>query len=192
MKIFIDYDSTLNNLGEEWCKWLNKTYVMPLISLSKILHWNYIEETYGKDANKFWQNPNIYENDIVIPIEGANEFINWLLNNFGEENIFISTTSWPTVIMAKNKHIYRHFGIPSKNIIHTNDKVKYSKNGILIDDNIANVVNHCKINKDMGIVFNKDNEYSWNKIEDIKDEIPNISPLIRFTQNYDEIKRLLR
>ena len=182
--IYLDFDSTLNNLAFEWVKYINSNY-QTNITVQHIKHWDYIEETFGKEANDFWKNPDIYS--IIKPLEGGIEFLNALKEQY---NVSIITHSWPGTEEAKDANIKKFFdGI---NVIHESEKHKVTYNGILIDDNPHTIVRHCKSNYQYGIVFTNNDTYSWSNIELIKDDINKVSKYIRFKRNYTEILEFLK
>ncbi|MFA7287343.1 MAG: hypothetical protein WC055_00540 [Melioribacteraceae bacterium] len=184
LMIYLDFDSTLNNLAHEWVKYINTRY-QANITVQHIKHWDWIEETFGKEANDFWKNPDIYSN--IKPLEGAIDFVTELREQY---NVSIITHSWPGTEEAKDDNIKRFFG--DINVIHESEKHKVTRDGILIDDNPHTIVKHCESNYQYGIVFTNNNLNSWSSIEIIKDDINNVSKYIRFKRNYTEILDFLK
>lgn len=191
MKIYVDYDSTINDLDSKWCKWIFKHYKDKITS-KDILSWTWIEDTYGKGANSFFQNPDIYSKDIIKPLKNSQNFIDTIIDLFGYENIYIITSSYPGTEIEKEYHICRYFPIKSDNIIHSNQKWKHTHDGILIDDNIHTVRDHCKYNKQFGIVFDKGSNNGWSKLTHIMGQVKEIKNYIRIRENYKDILKLLK
>ena len=179
--IYLDFDSTLNNLAFEWIEYINWKYQTNISTLD-IKHWDWIEQSFGKEANNFWKNPDIYSNDTIIPLEGALEFVNKLKQN---HNVQIITHSWPGTEKAKDYNIKRFFG--DIKIIHESEKHKITKDGILIDDNPHSIVKHCELNYQYGIVFTNNNLNAWSNIENIKGDINKVSKYVRY-QNMLDLK----
>jgi len=178
-KLYIDYDSTLNNLGEVWVKWINQKYHTN-IRQEDIAHWDWLEEKFGKDANDFWKDKNIYENDIVKPIDGAVKLVSDLSMKF---DVSIVTSSYPGTETSKDVHISKYFG--KSNIIHEAQKYKVTGDGVLIDDRRSTIVDHCKMNSKIGIIFTNGDRYTWSK------NCCGRHPLMHFAKTYEEIKLLL-
>jgi len=178
MKIFIDYDTTLNNFDHCWFKWLLTEHNIK-VNHQDVLYWNYITDTYGQDKDDFWKNPDIYRNDIVQPRKGAQDFIKQL--QYENKKIAILTSSYPGTEQAKDEHIQRHFG--NIEIIHSHDKPTVTKDSILIDDNVLTVRDHCLQNQMPGIVF--DNCCNgWSRSQLICDDLDKIKNLIYFRYKY--------
>ena len=187
MKIYCDYDSTLNTLAQAWTDWANRLYHTN-ITTKDILHWNWMGERFGGSVNDFWKNADIYKNDVVTVLPGSIPFIKTLQSLFGKENVFIVTHSWPGTEVEKDKQIRRKFGFI--NIIHEADKFRVTNDGILIDDRACTVGYHCQINKMRGIVFNNNNNYGWSVKEFIED-FETVQTLVSFKTSYEDIFKYL-
>ena len=178
-KLYIDYDSTLNNLDEEWINWANQKYRSRLTT-KNIIHWDWMEEEFGKEVNDFWKDSRIYDNDIIKPKSSAISFVDNLLSHF---DVSIVTSSWPGTEVSKTKHIRRHFG--KINVIHETEKYKVTTDGILIDDRKDTVRNHCLINNLPGIVFTDNDKHSWSIYDGDEHE------LMSYAKTYGEITKNL-
>lgn len=193
-KIFVDYDSTLNNLDEAWAKWINENYNAD-ISRPDILHWNWIENKFGHGACDFFKDPNIYANeDVIWAISGSKSFINRLCYIYGKENVYIITASANGTTETKDDHIMRNFGrsVLRKNIIHTHDKYAYTMEGILIDDAVHQIEKHCLRNNQLGIVFDRDHMNGWSKADNIlAPHEENVRNNLCFAYSYDMILSIL-
>jgi 5'(3')-deoxyribonucleotidase len=173
--IYIDYDSTLNNLCDEWIKWINKKFNTKY-TVEDITHWDWFGDRFGVEAYTFLTT-DIFDNDIIKPKENSQLFINILKSCYGSDRIFIISDTPNSYQSSKANHIKRHYKISDSNIIFTKDKHKYTKDGILIDDKLENVIDHCLHNNKMGVVFS----YKWN------DYLTN--PLVKIEADmYEKIK----
>ncbi len=162
MKVYLDFDSTLVTLAEEWIKWLKEEKFIK-ISTKDILHWNWISDTYGEHVNQFWKTEGIYKNKIK-PISGSVEFVNILKKIYGFENVIIISNSARNMVDEKIEFAKKHFNIIPNNFLHVEEKWKYTSDGILIDDAPHNVISHTKNNSKPAILFNYRNRYGWAKL----------------------------
>jgi 5'(3')-deoxyribonucleotidase len=178
MRVFVDLDSTLNNLGDVWIEWANSKYNRNY-TVDDILHWDWFKWEFGDDAYSFLTK-DIFEQDTVRPKDGSYEFVEKLKVLFGGENVYIISNTPKDFYDSKSKYIHRHYDINKDNIIFTKDKYLYTHNGVLIDDHIDNVVEHCYFNKNIGILY----AYKWN------DYIENPHVKIDFNK-YSKIKHIL-
>ena len=185
MKIYIDYDSTLNNLAYAWVEYINKKHKQKL-KINDILHWDWMEQEFGKEANDFWKNPNIYKDDIIKPLKGAKEFIDKLQE---EHDICIVTSSYPGTENEKNENIKRNFG--DVKIIHERVKSNITFDGILIDDKVETILDHCQLNLLPGIVFNNKLKHSWSSPLNVLGQIKPIVNLIKFRETYKDILKTI-
>lgn len=182
-KIYLDYDSTLNNLVDVWVGWINVAYEGG-ITTKDIEHWDWIEEKFGGGANDFWKSPKIYQYGIVRPIDGSQEFVKNLQNC---HDVSIVTNSWPGTERSKDEHIKRHFG--NIKVIHEAQKHKVTHDGILIDDRKETIISHCSKNKTYGILFNKNLEYGWSNFNIA--EVVLLGGLVVMKKSYEDILDIL-
>lgn len=193
-KIFVDYDSTLNNLDDAWVKWVNEKYNQN-ITRSHIEHWDWMEDYFGIEANDFFKDPKIYSDDVIVPISGSQNFMFSLCYEYGAENVFIITASANGTTNSKDNHIveyYNGFGFLRENIIHTHDKHEYTKEGIIIDDAVHQVESHCINNNKLGIVFDRDGLNGWSKPCNVDNLFNhNVRNNLRFAYSYDMILNIL-
>lgn len=189
MKIYCDYDGTLNTLDFAWINWINKTYNTNF-TLKDVKHWDWIEENFGSSGNDFWKNSIIYDLDIVKPFDKAIFFIKQLQKIYGKDNISIITHSYPGTEKAKDSQIAAWF--EDINIIHAEDKSSITNNGILIDDRPCSVAKHCKLNNQYGIVFTNNDQYGWAVVDPVLDDWEQIKDKIYFLKSYDDILYFLK
>ena len=79
MKLFYDYDSTLNDLCEAWITWINKEHDKN-IQLSDVTTWEWFNSeglAMGVDMFAWFNNQQPYdlEHQHTIPLVGAVEFM---------------------------------------------------------------------------------------------------------------------
>lgn len=180
--IFIDFDSTLNNLIEVWVDFTNKVYNTN-ISSKDILHWDWMSENFPS-SDLFWQDKNIY-NELVKPREGAVNFIKILKQYF---NVVILTTTYNGLEEAKESNIRRYFG--DVKVIHSNEKYLHTIGSILIDDKPKTVNDHSNINNCLGILYDENFSFGWGKLTK-KNLENNISHKLCIARSYDEILKLI-
>lgn len=190
-KVFIDYDSTLVNLAESWCKWIFTNYDKR-ITTKDILYWTWIENTFGKEADDFFKDYRIYADNVVKPTKNSQKFVDDVISMYGKSYVYIITSSYPGTEKAKKDHILRNYNIDKYNIINSYQKHEYTKDSVLIDDNINTIKEHCFKNKTIGVVFDKGGNYGWSKLTNIMGEIKPIANYIRVRENYNSILKLLR
>ena len=152
-KIFIDYDTTLVDFQDVMTDLINKrenTNFTPL-QLSRGYH----DDVKFRNKEIFTHN-NIYEN--IIPFDGAVEFLE-NVKNLNYEIILVTANMSDLQMQCKEKHIKKYFENRFTDIIHTEDKYKYTKESILIDDSYSNVIKHISANNQNGILFNLNYDY---------------------------------
>lgn len=156
--ISIDFDDVLYNLTKINIAFIKERYGVELDPLNIDRFSYYIDEGYNDIIKEVWNNPKRYLTSTLY--DGAKEFYLKLVELVGINNIQIVTTSLPDIIDDKNKFIKDVLGIDCK-VIHTKEKHLHTRNTILIDDSIANILSHIENNKTPGIIFNLG--YGWNK-----------------------------
>jgi len=162
MKLYLDYDNVLVDLVSPWLDWI-KDHHRYKIKSTDILHWNWLEQTYGQEINEFWKTEGVYF-DKVSPLPGAVFFVDALRKIFNEEDIFIISASHDTMIWEKEKHAKHYFNIPAHRFLHKHDKYRWTSDGILVDDSVSNISNHVAYNNLPGFLFNYRNSYGWSKL----------------------------
>lgn len=71
LRIGIDVDEVLANLHDPWVEWGNKKFGT---SYTHFDHWNAPTDWWANGAYEFLR-PDIYERDIVLPVQGAVEAV---------------------------------------------------------------------------------------------------------------------
>lgn len=159
MKIYVDLDSTLTDTIYVWLNKINKHFNTNYLP-KDIPYYFYLLDTHGPEC-EFWREESFY--DDVCPLYKSQWFIDELKIRYGDENIFIATWSDGNgVEIAKNKLINYYYNIPTKNIIHSGEKYRYTSDGILIDDHKHHIIEHIKVSNNYGILFNNNFSYGWN------------------------------
>lgn len=157
-KIYVDMDSTLVDLMSNWIDWLNKEKSVK-VTTKEIIHWDYIAETFGEEANNFWKTKGVYNN--VKPINGSVEFMYILQKMYDKENVVIISKCVKSNYDEKVKYAEKYFNILPNNFINASDKWQFTSDGILIDDAPHNVIEHSIKNEKPSILFNYRNRYGW-------------------------------
>ena len=139
MRILIDMDDTIENLGEAWVAWLNEKYGTN-VNWFDIRNWDMqisfptlteqqIYEVLNEGA--FW--------DSVTVKQGANEYISKLMEE-GHE-VFIVTSSWYKTVQPKmEKCLFKYFPFLSWDQVVLTSHKYLVKGDILVDDNPENFV----------------------------------------------------
>ena len=176
-KIYLDLDGTLIDTPSVWCNKLNLKYNTNYLP-KDILHYNFFQDKHGKEC-EIWREKDFY--DDVSPYLKAQWFVGCLETMFLKKNVFIITWSDSDVIeKAKNNILQYHFHIPKKRIIHSGEKYKHTQDGILVDDHAKHIIEHVTYNNNLGFLFNLNNSFGWNTLEEKH-------PLIKEVSSYGEI-----
>ncbi len=169
MKLFYDYDSTLNNLTEKWVEWINHTFEKD-IKLADVDTWEWFYEMSKKhdlDVFKWFEDQVPYDTTkdfSTEPIDGAIEFVEESRSKTQHKITVLTATHCHSLIDMKDKHIEHFFG--DVGITHTDNKhhyaYNYSKNipNILLDDKPQSCVDWVE-NGGIAILFTKDKEYTY-------------------------------
>lgn len=158
MKIFLDFDSTLNNIVNPWLDWIYDKFGERVLS-EELTSYDFLERKFGYHATTFWKTPGVY--DKVQPLFGALEFVE-SLRQMNVDEIKIITSSPEGMQDEKNSYLKRVFGFDSCDVIHSFEKFKHTSNSILVDDYDKHILTHISNNKSPGILFNFKNKYGWS------------------------------
>jgi len=169
--IFVDLDSTLNNLIIAWVEFLSIKEGKPY-TLQDIDKWDSIYHLFD--------NPDIflkeYYFDLVKPQDKAEEFMEELSKI---DDVVIITDTNEKDAKEKRRWLNRYF-TEYKVIFSNNDKYSYMKeNDILIDDKFYAVYDAVNKAKAWGLLYRCNNQYCYN------DYIWH-NPKFRIVFNYDE------
>ena len=152
MKIFVDYDSTLNDMSYSWMPWLNEEYGVS-VSLKDVTHWEWFTEL-GVDAFKWFKDGIAF--DLIKPLAKSQEFWEHLTENYDAK---ILTASHENMLVAKNTHILKYYG--DADVIHHHAKWDYAEKGhVLIDDRILNCVKWVEAGG-IAFLFNHEGNYNY-------------------------------
>lgn len=155
MKLFIDYDSTLNNMVYAWVKWLNDTYGTAY-TIEDVTYWDWFNDI-EQNAFKFFHGGLAFK--LITPLDGSQEFFTHITDRY---ETHILTSSSDIMKPHKDKHIKEFYGETS--VIHHTDKWEYAvhpdKTCILIDDRPLNCE---KFAEEGGIafLFNHEGRYEY-------------------------------
>lgn len=155
----IDFDEVLYNLSDVTNNFILETYGE--VTHPDLIGWEYFNDNFPLVVSECWNNEHVYSKGELI--DGAENFMLELINLYSVDNLQIVTNSLPNVVNFKNKFIKDKFG--NIDVIHTKEKWKYTKDTILIDDAIHNVIDHSEINNCESILFDKDGKYVWNHVD---------------------------
>jgi 5'(3')-deoxyribonucleotidase len=111
-----------------------------------------------------------------------------------KDRVKIITATWPETKEAKNGQIKKYFRVDDSQILNEYEKEKFTHDGILIDDNILNVYKHCKRNKKIGIVFDRNGKYGWSKFHNLSDDElidEETMQYIKVAEDFDTITTIL-
>ena len=178
--VSFDFDDVLYNLTKINLKYIKEQYGIEL-KPKQVTDWNYYKNSgFESILENVWNNPQKYLESELI--DGAYEFYKEVENIYGKDNIQIITASFPNIINVKDQYIKDIFNNDCK-IIHTHDKFLYTKDTILIDDSINNILKHVEVNKNPAILFSLD--YGWNS--DFKED----NEIIYRANSYNEALNVL-
>jgi len=189
-KIYIDLDSTLNNLETAWINHcearMDRDVDDPPTTKQHLTHWSFFQDYYGQEIAMSFFETNPYEK--ITPIHYAADFI-INLEIMGYQPIIISAHSGNRYDEAKWKRewIDDYFGDHLKLIV-TRDKYKYTEGSILVDDSPKNCLMHIWHNNQPAYLFNH------------KGALPYANPLpyetygnkLRYVTQYDQIIKDLK
>lgn len=165
------YFSENNDIEDKLVSYINNCFidnkVFKKVDLNSI---KYMEE----ELRSFYKNEyGYYKNGKFV--NGSIECLKILKENGFKISIVTSSMSKEQEIWKEN-FIKKHLNGLYTEIIHTNNKYKYSKNGILIDDKEKHVIKHIENNNLPGILFrNKSNIEN-----DLLLQIDNFEQLLEF------------
>lgn len=155
MKIALDLDMTLNDMGYTWMKWLRKN-IDPTITLSNVRYHGFIRDAYGKEADRYWKDPAAY--DEIRPLDGAVYFVEQL--KLSHEVFILTHTPEGQKSEVKEAWIKSWFG--DMRVVHSDKKHLHTDDCLLIDDHPGHIQRHVRHNDTgHGIVFNHNGRYGW-------------------------------
>lgn len=157
MKIFIDYDSTMNNMSYAWIAWINKTYGTSFVC-SDVTYWEWFQDI-EQDAFKWFTDEIAFTE--IQPLPQSQEFFDYLNSKYAVD---ILTHSHPNMVKLKNEHILEHYG--ASYVIHHKNKWDYAKDEstILIDDRPLNCIEWVKAGG-IAFLFNHELNYVYSETE---------------------------
>jgi 5'(3')-deoxyribonucleotidase len=157
MKIYVDYDSTLNDMIFKWFYYIKKIGKEPGFEFHHINEWDHeVVIRYME----FFKNQDVWDADTILPLPGSVKFLN-NLNSKHEVYILSHTLDRHG---AKRDHILRHypFLINDQVILCQTKKSNYTKGALLIDDAVHNIKDHVETHNGVGILFNYLGLYKYN------------------------------
>jgi 5'(3')-deoxyribonucleotidase len=175
--VYIDYDSTLVDFLDSWLLEIKESRGVT-IQHSDITYFNHPELEKHVDL---FTGQNLYKKRIR-PFAGARE----LIEDLQKEYTVVILTHTPKEMRAwKTEHILKHFGDLGVHVIlTTKSKYLFSNGGVLIDDGWHNIKGHLDNTEHLGLLFNHNNRYHHNRVEDEHERLHMVS-------SYDDIRNLL-
>lgn len=178
MTLYLDKDSTLNDLAFSWLDWINKTYQTNYTS-EDVTDWFWYNRLEHDVFQFFKENPY----DFIQPLPNSKEFFNWCIKEFDTK--ILTSTYNESLKQVKDNYIFKHYG--QCDVIHEHDKFIYANDkSILVDDRYLN----CELFIEYGgkaILYNHNNLYRYS--DDLKEEYKD---KIEICYNYEEVKQILR
>jgi len=157
--IYIDLDSTLNNLEVAWLEFCYQLTGMKF-ERHNLSHWSYFQDSYGPIAMNFF---DINPYKTIELRDGTLKFIN-SLETLGYNPIIISAHALDRYKEAGWKREWLDFyGMRHLKLIVTKDKYKYTKGCILVDDSPKNCLLHIWHNNQRAYLFNYLDEMMYAK-----------------------------
>lgn len=176
MKIYVDYDSSLNNLIEKWVQWINEMQgtdykVEDVSSYDWVVD---IGEKHNFNVFAYFEKslPYTFLEGATTPISGAQEFLASLQAVFPSVTILTATHDLE-LVTQKNKHIEHYFGEATQ-IIHDSSKHNYAlceisgDRCLLMDDNPSACVEFAK-SGGVALLYDNHGKYKFAQT-DVKHE----------------------
>jgi len=152
-KVYIDLDSTLNNLLYAWLDWVNSKHNTN-IKPQDVRHWNYIQDKLGEGVFDFFHTKPWLNS--IKPLEGSQECLKQLREKY-DVTILSHTTG--NHKREKEEHIRKYYGDVAF-ILTEEEKCDIVKDNILIDDKFDSIYGVVK-KGGYGILFNNNSEYGY-------------------------------
>jgi hypothetical protein len=165
ISVSLDFDEKLWDLHSATAPFIKKIYGVE-VNKEDISYWEYMTDRFPR-IKEAWGSWEVYKNG--KPIEGSIDFVEILKYIFGEDRIQIVTATFPQIAKEKDELIKSIYKIDK--IIHTSTKYEFTKNSILMDDGLHNIIGHVANNDCPGIIF--DRNYGWNQ-EKIEESTANV------------------
>jgi 5'(3')-deoxyribonucleotidase len=199
MKVYIDLDNILLDWSQGFINYLK---VQGINSIPEDnTYYEYVSHKFETRMMKFYRDPCAYSMGCIQPFDGAKEFLSDVVELFGQYNVSIITHTYDSDECRESKERYIRnyfgFGIVScgsyrpEFIIHTKDKYKETKDGILIEDNYKMIMQHSMINNAPSLMFSYNEKYPYvkNAYELIKG-FPKVSYHTTYDSMVDKLKEL--
>lgn len=174
MKVCLDLDMTLNDMGFTWCNYLG-------IKPYQIQYFGWVRDAMGIEADSWWTHPSCY--DLIKPLPGAVQFVADL-QFAGHEVWIITHTHGGQIAEIKDEWIRKY--LPKfVGIIHSGEKYKHTEGAFLLDDCPRHVYDHMRHNHgSKGAIFNFNGQYGWARAFNVPLQVPVVT-------EYSEVLELL-
>lgn len=165
MKLTIDFDSVLARLMEPWMEWLyHEEIANEIHPLSDITSYSWMVDQYGTKSLEFFLVDPIACYDKVFPYPGAKQFMQWCDLHFDVEIVTHSCNKETEIAKLNWAEKYLDF-TKIRFFDKLDDKFKYVKGTILVDDYPAHICKSIIHNEMPGIVLDHNKENGWSKVE---------------------------
>lgn len=151
-KVSLDFDNVLWDFEKNSIRLVKEIYRKEITS-AEVVYWDWYKDKYPL-ITASWCNWDIYSQSEFF--EGDQDFIKELQKKY---EVQIITASFKEIVSEKDKMIYERYG--DLRVIHEKEKEKFSRNSILVDDALHNVIAHIQAHKQPAIVV--DRGYGWNQ-----------------------------
>lgn len=183
LTIYVDFDSTLNNLGVSWRNWANAKYNTQYTA-EDVNNWYWFNDKFDKEIFDYFKVAYCLEDEFrTVPLPDSVEFFDTIAEKF---NTYILTSTFEDKKLRKMKdtNITHYFGTEA--IIHEHYKYKYSReNAVLIDDRDWNCLQWV-LNGGIAICFNHNGTYKYNENNMVEHEN------LFHCENYEEVLDTIR
>jgi hypothetical protein len=175
MKVFLDYDSSINNLIHKWVDWMNHEFSLDF-KVRDVSSYNWvldIGKKHGFDSFAFFDGdlPYLFEEASCSPLPGSISLVDSLRESFrkddGEDKLSILTATHDDILIPqKNIHISEHFG-KDTSVIHEKNKSIYavsankSIRNVIIDDN-PDICMEWALTGGYAILYTGEGEYTYS------------------------------
>lgn len=159
MLVYVDYDSTLNNMAYSWIEWLNAEYGRNYTH-EDVTHWNWYDELDVNAFKFFWNGLSF---NLITPLPESQDFFSHLREEY---ETIILTSSSERMKKHKDRHIAEYYG--EANVIHHTEKWEYAchpeRKCILIDDRPLNCIRWVE-SGGVAFLFNHDGNYKYSETD---------------------------
>lgn len=138
MRILVDMDDTIENLGVAWVAWLNKEYNRN-VDWFEIRSWDMLIPYKGLTEQELYGPLNIPEFwDTVTPKPDAQKYLKMLIDE-GNEVIIVTSSYYKTIAAKVEKVLFKYFPYLTWSNVIIAEKKQLIPGDVLIDDGPHNL-----------------------------------------------------